>query len=61
MYGKIRRFAGSSVGAMAAAALAVGFTASEMEELLSQDLSKVFIGLLKINLVNAFIRYMFSP
>ena len=40
----VRRFAGSSAGAMTAALLAVGYDSYSIEEFLSQDLSKIFLG-----------------
>jgi predicted acylesterase/phospholipase RssA len=43
-YKNIKRFAGSSAGAMTAALLAVGYNSHEIEEFLSQDLSKIFLG-----------------
>ncbi|KAL3832132.1 hypothetical protein ACJMK2_023803 [Sinanodonta woodiana] len=39
----IKRYAGTSAGAMTAALLAVGYSADEIREFLSQDLSQVFI------------------
>lgn len=42
-YKNIKRFAGSSAGAMTAALLAVGYNSHEIEEFLSQDLSKIFL------------------
>lgn len=39
----IKRFAGSSAGAMTAALLAVGYNSFEIEQFLSQDLSKIFL------------------
>ncbi|XP_053373751.1 uncharacterized protein LOC123532094 isoform X2 [Mercenaria mercenaria] len=42
-YKNIRRYAGSSAGAMTAALLAVGYNSHEIEEFLSQDLSKIFL------------------
>lgn len=43
VYKNIKRFAGSSAGAMTAALLAVGYNSHEIEEFLSQDLSKIFL------------------
>ncbi|KAL5006725.1 hypothetical protein ScPMuIL_015531 [Solemya velum] len=43
VYSKIKRFAGSSAGAMTAALLAVGSTADDIQEFLSQDLTKIFL------------------
>ena len=42
---KIKRIAGSSVGAITAALLAVGFTSSELEEFMEADLKKVLVGM----------------
>jgi len=40
----VKRYAGASAGAMTAALLAVGYSSVEIEEFLSQDLSKIFLG-----------------
>lgn len=40
---QIKRFAGSSAGGMTAALLAVGYDSQQIEEFLSQDLSKIFL------------------
>lgn len=40
---QIKRFAGSSAGGMTASLLAVGYNSSQIEEFLSQDLSKIFL------------------
>lgn len=43
VYKNIKRFAGSSAGAMTAALLAVGYNSQEIKDFLSQDLSKIFL------------------
>ncbi|XP_052248897.1 uncharacterized protein LOC127856622 isoform X3 [Dreissena polymorpha] len=43
VYHKVKRYAGSSAGAMTASLLAVGYNSHEIEEFLSQDLSKIFL------------------
>ena len=43
-YKNIKRFAGTSAGAMAAALFAVGYNSYEMEKFLRQDLSELFLG-----------------
>ncbi|KAK3590686.1 hypothetical protein CHS0354_006373 [Potamilus streckersoni] len=43
MMRRIKRYAGASAGAMTAALLAVGYSADEIREFLSQDLSQIFI------------------
>ena len=40
----IKRFAGASVGAMVATLAAIGYTSSELQEFLGQDLQKLMIG-----------------
>lgn len=44
MYKNVKRYAGASAGAMTASLLAVGYNSYEIEEFLSQDLSKIFLG-----------------
>ena len=41
---KLKRFSGASAGAMAAAFIALGYTAAEMEELLSENFEELFNG-----------------
>ncbi|XP_071136375.1 uncharacterized protein [Mytilus edulis] len=43
IFPQIKRFAGTSAGAMTAALLAVGYNSNEIEESLSQDLSRIFL------------------
>ena len=52
MYKKIKRYAGSSAGAMTASLLAVGYNSHEIEEFLSQDLSKIFLGMYYVETIN---------
>lgn len=48
IFPKIKRFAGTSAGAMTAALLAVGYNSNEIEESLSQDLSRIFLGMITL-------------
>ena len=41
---QVKRFAGSSAGGMTASLLAIGYNSYQIEEFLSQDLSKIFLG-----------------
>ncbi|XP_052797030.1 uncharacterized protein LOC128229234 isoform X2 [Mya arenaria] len=43
VYSQVKRYAGASAGAMTAALLSVGYNSYEIEEFLSQDLSKIFL------------------
>lgn len=49
IFPKIKRFAGTSAGAMTAALLAVGYNSNEIEESLSQDLSRIFLGMITLS------------
>lgn len=64
MFSKIKRFAGTSAGAMTAALLAVGYNSGEIEEALSQDLSRIFLdasyGILSL-LPNLLTGYGWNP
>ena len=46
---KIKRIAGSSVGAITATLVAVGFTSQDLKEFMDQDLRKVFVGTLQVS------------
>ena len=41
---KIKRVAGSSVGAITASLVAVGYTSQDLKEFMDQDLRKVLVG-----------------
>lgn len=41
---KIKRVAGSSVGAITASLVAVGYTAQDLKDFMDQDLRKVLVG-----------------
>ena len=41
---KVKRVAGSSVGAITATLVAVGFTSQDLKEFMDQDLRKVLVG-----------------
>ncbi len=45
LWKQVRRLAGASAGAMTAALLAVGYNSHDLEAFLSQDLSKIFVGM----------------
>ena len=45
---KVKRVAGSSVGAITATLVAVGFTSQDLKEFMDQDLRKVLVGMLQI-------------
>ena len=60
MWPQIKRFAGSSAGGMTASLLAVGYNSQQIEEFLSQDLSKIFLG--KINYAfSTYATYCYIP
>lgn len=64
IFPQIKRFSGASAGAMTAALLAVGYNASEIEQALSQDLSRIFLdasfGILSL-LPNLLTGYGWNP
>ena len=41
---KIKRVAGSSVGAITASLVAVGYTSQDLKDFMDQDLRKVLVG-----------------
>ena len=43
---QIKRFAGASAGAMTASLMAVGYNSKDIQGFLSQDMSKMFLGIL---------------
>lgn len=43
---QIKRFAGASAGAMTASLMAVGYNSKDIQGFLSQDMSKMFLGVL---------------
>ena len=45
---KVKRVAGSSVGAITATLVAVGFTSQDLKEFMDQDLRKVLVGASKV-------------
>ena len=51
---KVKRVAGSSVGAITATLVAVGFTSQDLKEFMDQDLRKVLVGMLQILLLATF-------
>lgn len=40
----VKRFAGTSAGAITAALVAVGYSSKEVDEFLSQDLNSILLG-----------------
>lgn len=64
IFPQIKRFAGTSAGAMTAALLAVGYKSTEIEEFLGQDLSRIFLdasfGILSL-LPNLLTGYGWNP
>ena len=45
---KVKRVAGSSVGAITATLVAVGFTSQDLKEFMDQDLRKVLVGVSQV-------------
>lgn len=45
MISQIKRFAGASAGAMTASLMAVGYDSKDIQGFLSQDMSKMFLGI----------------